>query len=117
MDPYIKEAILKGIIETIQMTVFGALFAYIIGLPLGVILYLSAKGHLFENRIVNAVVGVIVNVCRSLPFLILLVLLIPFTRAVTDSARTAAQIAPLVKADSVIIFVSCPFALTIINVF
>ncbi|MCR5602461.1 MAG: ABC transporter permease [Lachnospiraceae bacterium] len=96
MDPYIKEAILKGIIETIQMTFFGALFAYLIGLPLGVILYLSAKGHLFENRIVNAVVGVIVNVCRSLPFLILLVLLIPFTRfLVGSSIGTTATIVPL----------------------
>ena len=96
MDPYVKEAILKGIIETFQMTFFGALFAYIGGLPLGVILYLSAKGHLFENKAVNAVVGFIVNVCRSLPFLILLVLLIPFTRFIVGSSiGTTASIVPL----------------------
>lgn len=96
MDPYIKETILKGILETLQMTFFASVFSYIVGLPLGVVLYATAKGHLFENRAVNAIVGTVVNIGRSLPFLILLVLLIPFTRFIVGSSiGTTASIVPL----------------------
>ena len=96
MDPYIKQTILKGILETLQMTFFASVFSYIVGLPLGVVLYTTAKGRLFENGAVNAVVGTIVNIGRSLPFLILLVLLIPFTRFVVGSSiGTTASIVPL----------------------
>lgn len=96
MDPYIKQTILKGILETLQMTFFASVFSYIVGLPLGVVLYTTAKGRLFENKAVNAVVGTIVNIGRSLPFLILLVLLIPFTRFVVGSSiGTTASIVPL----------------------
>ena len=49
MDPYIKQTIIKGIFETLQMTFFASLFSYAAGLPLGVILYTTAKGHLFES--------------------------------------------------------------------
>ena len=96
MDPYIKETILKGILETLQMTFFASVFSYAVGLPLGVILYTTAKDHLFENKTVNAFVGAVVNIGRSLPFLILLVLLIPFTRFVVGSSiGTTASIVPL----------------------
>ena len=86
MSQYIIEAIQLGVLETLEMTFFSALLAYLIGLPLGIILYATAQGKLLENRIVNLILGVIVNVLRSLPFLILLVLLIPFTRLVTGSS-------------------------------
>ena len=96
MSEYIINAIEKGIIETFEMTFAASLLSYLIGLPLGVLLYSTSKGRLFENRIVNAVTGFIVNVLRSLPFLILLVLLIPFTRLVTGSSiGTVASIVPL----------------------
>ena len=96
MSDYIIEAILKGILETLEMTFFAAILAYIIGLPLGVILYATSKGRLMENRVANVILGTIVNVLRSLPFLILLVLLIPFTRLVTGSSiGTIASIVPL----------------------
>jgi D-methionine transport system permease protein len=96
MSEYIVETILKGIIETLEMTFFGSLFSYIIGLPTGIILYATSKGRLLQNRGVNFAVGAIVNVMRSLPFLILLVLLIPFTRLVTGSSiGTAASVVPL----------------------
>ena len=96
MSEYIRQAILSGILETFEMTFFASLFSYIIGMPLGVILYATSKGRLLENRIVNAVIGFIVNVTRSLPFLILLVLLIPFTRFVVGSSiGTVASIVPL----------------------
>ncbi|SDK24885.1 methionine ABC transporter permease [Streptococcus gallolyticus] len=96
MSQYIIEAIQVGILETLEMTFFSALIAYLIGLPLGIILYATARGRLLENRIINLVLGVIVNILRSLPFLILLVLLIPFTRLVTGSSiGTIASIVPL----------------------
>ncbi len=96
MSQYIIEAIQLGVLETLEMTFFSALLAYLIGLPLGIILYATAQGKLLENRIVNLILGVVVNVLRSLPFLILLVLLIPFTRLVTGSSiGTIASIVPL----------------------
>lgn len=96
MSQYIIEAIQVGILETLEMTFFSALIAYLIGLPLGIILYATARGRLLENRIINLVLGVIVNILRSLPFLILLVLLIPFTRLVTGSSiGTIASVVPL----------------------
>ncbi|MCR5805240.1 MAG: ABC transporter permease [Clostridia bacterium] len=96
MSEYIIQIIQKGILETLEMTFFASLLSYIIGLPLGVILYVTSKGRLLENRIVNLVLGTIVNIMRSLPFLILLVLLIPFTRFVTGSSiGTVASIVPL----------------------
>ena len=96
MSDYIREAIIKGIFETLQMTFFASVFAYLVGLPLGILLYTTSKGRLFENRVINVVVGAIVNVSRSLPFLILLVLLIPFTRFVVGaSIGTTASIVPL----------------------
>lgn len=96
MSDYIKDAIITGVWETFEMTLFASLFSYLVGLPLGVVLYSTSKGRLLENRGVNAVIGGIVNITRSLPFLILLVLLIPFTRLVVGkSIGTTAAIVPL----------------------
>ena len=96
MSDYIKEAIITGVFETFEMTVFASLFSYIIGLPLGVLLYATSKGRLLENKVINGIFGIVVNITRSLPFLILLVLLIPFTRFVVGtSIGTIASIVPL----------------------
>ena len=96
MSDYIRDAILTGVWETFVMTFFASLFSYIIGMPLGVLLYSTSRGRLLENRPVNFVLGLIVNIARSLPFLILLVLLIPFTRfLVGQSIGTTAAIVPL----------------------
>ena len=96
MSSYIVEAIKNGIFETLQMTFFASLLSYVIGLPLGVLLYSTSKGRILSNRPLNLIFGLIVNICRSLPFLILLVLLIPFTRFVTGSSiGTTASIVPL----------------------
>ena len=96
MSAYILEAIQKGIFETLEMTFFSSLFAYLIGLPMGILLYATAKGRILQNGPVNLALGFLVNICRSLPFLILLVLLIPFTRFVTGSSiGTTASIVPL----------------------
>jgi len=96
MSDYIRDAIITGIGETFVMTFFASLFSYLIGMPLGVILYSTSRGRLLENRPVNFVIGAIVNIARSLPFLILLVLLIPFTRFIVGSSiGTTAAIVPL----------------------
>ena len=96
MSDYIREAIVTGVWETFVMTFFASLFSYAVGMPLGVLLYATSKGRLLENRVVNFTVGAIVNITRSLPFLILLVLLIPFTRFIVgQSIGTTAAIVPL----------------------
>ncbi len=96
MNEFIRDAIIKGIFETLQMTFWASLFAYIVGLPLGILLYTTSKGRILENKVVNTVVGAVVNVSRSLPFLILLVLLIPVTRFIVGSSiGTTASIVPL----------------------
>lgn len=96
MSNVIWEEILQGLIETLQMTVVSAVLAYIIGMPLGVLLVVTDKGHILQNRVVNLVFGIIVNIFRSIPFLILLVFLIPFTRWITGaSIGTVATIVPL----------------------
>lgn len=96
MSEYIIETIAKGILETLEMTFFASILAYVIGLPLGIILYSTGKGRILENKPVNFIIGLIVNIGRSLPFLILLVLLIPVTRFITGSSiGTTASIVPL----------------------
>ncbi|MCR4688402.1 MAG: ABC transporter permease [Saccharofermentans sp.] len=96
MTDYIKDAIITGVGETFVMTFFASLFSYIVGMPLGVLLYSTTKGRILANRHVNLIVGFIVNITRSLPFLILLVLLIPFTRLIVGkSIGTTAAIVPL----------------------
>ncbi len=96
MEQFIIDSIIKGIFETLKMTVFSSVFAYAIGLPLGILLYTTSKGRLYENRVINTVVGAVVNISRSLPFLILLVLLIPVTRFIVGaSIGTTASIVPL----------------------
>ena len=96
MSDYIIQTIKNGIWETLEMTVFASVLAYTFGLPLGILLYATAKERILENRVLNGIIGFIVNIGRSLPFLILLVLLIPFTRFVTGSSiGTAASIVPL----------------------
>ena len=96
MSDYIIETIQNGVLETLQMTFFASALAYVIGLPIGILLYTTSKGRILQNRPVNFLLGIIVNICRSLPFLILLVLLIPFTRLVTGtSIGTTASVVPL----------------------
>lgn len=96
MSDYIRDAIITGVWETFVMTFFASLFSYAVGMPLGVLLYATSKGRLLENRPVNFIIGAIVNIARSLPFLILLVLLIPVTRFIVgQSIGTTAAIVPL----------------------
>lgn len=96
MSDYIIDVIKVGILETLEMTLVSSILAYIIGLPIGILLYATAKDRVLSNKPVNFVFGFIVNVGRSLPFLILLVLLIPVMRFLTGtSIGTTASIVPL----------------------
>ncbi|MFC4779092.1 methionine ABC transporter permease [Paenibacillus sp. GCM10023252] len=67
------------------MVFISVAFAVIIGLPIGLLLFLSAPGNLHENRVLYTIVNYVVNLVRSFPFVILLVALIPFTRLVTGT--------------------------------
>ena len=95
----VTNMIITGIWETLYMTLVSTLVGYVIGLPLGVTLAVTGKGGIRENKVVYRILDVISNVIRSIPFLILLVLLIPFTRLVVGkSYGSTATIVPLVIA-------------------
>ncbi|XBG81092.1 ABC transporter permease subunit [Enterococcus cecorum] len=97
MDATMINTLTTGIIETIYMVFISMIVTYVFGLPLGVILFVTDKGSLYPNRIVNLILGFLVNVFRSIPFLILLVLLLPFTRFVVGTTLgSTATIVPLV---------------------
>jgi len=91
--------ILKGIQETLYMTLLSTLMGYVIGLPMGVLLAVSDKDGLKPNRVLYRILDVIANIVRSIPFLILLILLIPFTRMIVGkSYGSTATVVPLVIA-------------------
>jgi D-methionine transport system permease protein len=69
----------KETINTLSMLGWSTLFAVLIGLPLGVLLFLTSRGQLLQNRVFYSIASVIVNILRSVPFIILMILLIPFT--------------------------------------
>lgn len=99
MSPEMMDLLLTGTWETLYMTLVSTAIAYVIGVPVGVILYVTGEGGIRQNRAVNFMVGIIVNILRSVPFLILLVAILPFTRAVVGTTiGSTATIVPLVVA-------------------
>lgn len=74
-------------VETIYMTAISTLLTFIIGLALGVILFLSGPGQLWSNKLINTVSNAFVNIFRSIPFIILIILLIPITKLLFGSVR------------------------------
>ncbi len=89
--------LLEGIRDTLYMTLVSTLIGYVIGLPMGIVLNLTRPDGLKPNRIIYRILDFICNIIRSVPFLILLILLIPFTRAVVgQSYGSSATIVPLV---------------------
>nr|WP_225942190.1 methionine ABC transporter permease [Sporosarcina limicola] len=73
--------------QTLYMTAVSTFFTFVIGLALGVLLFLSGPRQLWSNKIVNVIIGAIVNVYRSIPFIILIILLIPFTKFLIGTIR------------------------------
>ena len=88
---------LQGTVDTLIMTCVATILAYVIGIPLGILLVVTSPNGLRPNRIVSTVVGWIVNIGRSVPFIILLVALIPFTRFIVGtSLGVPGAVVPLV---------------------
>lgn len=92
---------INAIIETLFMTFTSSLLSYLIGIPLGILLYISAKDGLTPNRFLYDILSLIVNLLRSIPFLILLILVLPITKFLVGSTiGPKAVIPPLVISAS-----------------
>ncbi|NRA52791.1 MAG: ABC transporter permease [Gammaproteobacteria bacterium] len=90
------ELLVDSLGQTLTMVIVSGLLGFVFGIPLGVLLHISKKNGLMENIALNKSIGMVVNVGRSIPFIILLVVLIPLTRfLVGTSIGTAAAIVPL----------------------
>ena len=90
---------LNGIKDTLYMTTVSTLFAYLLGLPLAILLVLTAPSGLKPQKLVYRLLDTVVNIFRSIPFLILMILVIPVTRAIAGKAYgSTATIVPLVIA-------------------
>lgn len=99
MDSTLVIMLLEGTRDTLYMTLVATLFGYVIGLPLGVILTITDVDGITPNAVIYKILDVIVNLLRSIPFLILLILVIPLTRfLVGKSYGSTATIVPLVIA-------------------
>jgi D-methionine transport system permease protein len=88
--------LVNGTVETIVMTFVSGFFGFLLGLPAGVLLFCTRKGEILDNRGLNRTLAIVVNLFRSIPFIILIVWMIPFTRAfVGTSIGIKAAIVPL----------------------
>ncbi len=95
--PQMLKLLGTGILESLYMTLVATFLAYLFGLPLGLVLSVTDKEGIRPVRPLNAVLGFLVNLLRSVPFIILLVAIIPFTRKIVGtSIGSTATIVPLV---------------------
>ena len=93
------QMLIKGIGETLYMTLASTLFGYLFGLPMGILLTISDREGIKPNAVLYKIMDVVANIVRSVPFLILLIVLIPFTRLIVGkSYGSTATIVPLVVA-------------------
>ena len=96
MSQEIIKLMLQGIEETFYMVAVATVIGGIIGIPLGITLVTTSKVHILENRFINQILGTIVNIIRSIPFIILMVAIIPLTRLIAGtSIGTTAACVPL----------------------
>lgn len=98
-----------GILETLYMTFMSSFVAYLIGLPLGVILVITDKEGIAPNAFINKVLGVIVNLVRSIPFVILLISIMPFTRWIVGTTIGAKAVIPA------LIFAAAPYVARLVE--
>ena len=95
-DAEMTKMLVDGLRDTLYMVVFSTLFGYILGLPLGVLLAVSDRDGIRPRRVLYRVLDIVVNILRSVPFLILLILVIPLTKLlVGKSYGSTATIVPL----------------------
>lgn len=93
----IKDRIIDDFLTTLYMLFFSAIFAGIIGLILGVIMVVTDKGRILENKIIYSILDKVTNLFRSIPFVILIALIVPITKAIVDTRiGPKAAIVPLV---------------------
>jgi D-methionine transport system permease protein len=93
------DLLIPATLETLYMVFLSTLFTVCFGLPLGIVLVVTSSGHILERPTLNKCLSVVVNVTRSLPFIILMIFIIPFTRLIAGtSIGTNAAIVPLVFA-------------------
>ncbi len=98
-DKVMIRMLAENTLITLYMTLAATVAAYILGLPMGIALVVTAKAGLRPNRVVYKILDIVVNVVRSVPFLILLILVLPFTRAIVGKGYGPnATIVPLVLA-------------------
>ncbi|TWA66563.1 D-methionine transport system permease protein [Azospirillum brasilense] len=99
LSPEIYALLFKALLDTLYMVAVSGLLGTALGLPLGVLLAVTGRGELLQNLAFNRISGVLVNMTRSTPFIILVVAIIPFTRLIAGtSIGTAAAIVPLTVA-------------------
>lgn len=91
----------KGLLESLYMTLLSSFLAYVIGLPIGIILVVTDKQGIKPMPLLNQILGVVVNLLRSVPFIILLLAVMPLTRAIIGTTLgTNATVVPLVIASA-----------------
>ncbi len=96
MSDSMIELLIKGTGETIIMTFVSGFFGFILGLPAGILLFITRKGQIKENPGINHTLSILVNIFRAIPFIILIVWMIPFTRMIVGtSIGVSAALVPL----------------------
>lgn len=99
MNELMIDLLKRGVLESLYMTGVSTVISYILGIPLGIIVFITDGKGICRNRPVNFIFGLVINIIRSIPFLILLVAMLPFTRAIVGTTIGAnATIVPLVAA-------------------
>lgn len=95
-----ERMVIPALYDTIYMVVFSSLFSIIFGLTIGIILYSTKKGNILENKFVNTVLGTIINIGRSIPFVILMIALFPMSKLIVGTTiGSTASIVPLTIAS------------------
>ncbi|WP_277812065.1 methionine ABC transporter permease [Chromohalobacter canadensis] len=99
MSSAMLELILEATLDTLYMVALSGAVSAVIGIPLGVLLYVTRPGQILAQPVAQRVLGVVTNIGRSIPFIILMVAIIPFTRFIVGSSiGTNAAIVPLIIA-------------------
>ena len=95
-DAEMTKMLVQGLNDTLYMVLFSTFFGYVLGMPMGIVLAVSDKDGIRPNRLLYRTLDIIVNILRSVPFLILLILVIPLTRLLVGKSYGAtATIVPL----------------------
>ncbi|MCW7999836.1 methionine ABC transporter permease [Clostridium sp. cpc1] len=90
------ELLIPSLLETLYMVFFSTIFSLIIGFPLGILLIITEKGGIWEKPLLNQILSGIINILRSFPFIILMILVFPLSRIIVGSTiGTTATIVPL----------------------